>query len=212
MNEKMITIKEFCQKYKVSPQGVYAKIKRKSAQLDGHIEKSNGQLVIDSYAEKVLFPRPPDSFLIEKNNSLQAELSAKSVKVSSLTLDTDLQKKKIASLRSEAAENYKKATDYQNQLSQKILEVKNLESQLADEKVKNESFEKSLSALSNEMKKISDMMCLLSDENAKLIETVHLLHSENNDKDKLISELRGKIEELENSASKKLFGFSSKKV
>ena len=76
------------------------------------------------------------------------------------------------------------------------------------------------------MKKISDMMCLLSDknskfsetihllsdENAKLIETVHLFHSENNDKDKLISELRDKIEELENSASKKLFGFSSKKV
>ena len=69
-----MTVKEFCAKYQITKQAAYAKIKRKSAQLDGHVTKSGGQLVIDEFAENFLAPRPPDYFLLEKNKNLQEAL------------------------------------------------------------------------------------------------------------------------------------------
>ena len=61
-----MTVKEFSKKYQISQQAVYAKIKRKSAQLDGHVTKSGGQLVIDKYAKECLKPNVQISHLLEK--------------------------------------------------------------------------------------------------------------------------------------------------
>ena len=71
-------IKEFCEKYQITPQSVYAKIKRKATLLDSHVMKSNGQLDIDDYAEKLLKPRCTDHTLLEKVQNLKSQLDEKS--------------------------------------------------------------------------------------------------------------------------------------
>ncbi len=61
-----MTVKEFSEKYQISQQAVYAKIKRKAAQLDGHVAKSGGLLVIDDYAEECLKHKCADFTLVRK--------------------------------------------------------------------------------------------------------------------------------------------------
>jgi len=143
----MVSIREFGKKYKISPQAVYAKIKRKSAQLDGHVMKSGGQLVIDEYAEKILMPRPPDHFLLEKNKNLQAALEQKDMEVYNIKFESDCQTKKYENLKSELTEKNSKAENLQRQLNS---EIENLTSQLTEEKIKNADFEKSAAVLSEE--------------------------------------------------------------
>lgn len=205
----ILTVKEFCRKYKISPQAVYAKIKRKSAQLNGHVMKSGGQLVIDEYAEKILMPRPPDQFLLEKNKNLQAALEQKDMEVYNIKFESERQMKKYENLKSELTEKNSKAENLQRQLNS---EIENLTSQLAEEKIKNADFEKRAAALSEENLKSSETIHSLVDENLKLSEAARSLNDELLKRDKLIEKLRNKITELEAAASKKLFGFSSKKV
>ncbi len=176
----ILTVKGFCGKYKISPQAVYAKIKRKSAQLGGHVMKSGGQLVIDEYAEKILMPRPPDQFLLEKNKNLQAALEQKDMEVYNIKFESDRQMKKYENLKSE--------------LTERNSEIENLKSQLAEENYKS-----------------SETIHSLVDENIKLSEAARSLNNELLKRDKMIEELRNKIAGLEAAASKKLFGFSSKK-
>ena len=70
-------IKEFCEKYQITPQAVYAKIKRKAEQLDSHVMKLGGQLEIDDYAEKLLKPRCTDLALLEKVQNLKTKIDEK---------------------------------------------------------------------------------------------------------------------------------------
>ena len=72
-----MTVKDFREKYQITPQAVYAKIKRKAALLDSHVMKSNGQLEIDDYAEKLLKPRRTDFTLLEKVQNLKIQLEKK---------------------------------------------------------------------------------------------------------------------------------------
>ncbi|MCM1227000.1 MAG: hypothetical protein NC320_06170 [Clostridium sp.] len=139
-----MTVKQFCEKYKVSPQSVYAKIKRKSVQLDGHITKSGGQLVIDEYAEKILSPRPPDHFLLEKVKNLQTALNQKDMDVYNLKYEHDRKMKKCEDLKNDLSEKNQKIENLQFQLNDKISKIENLENQLAEKNLKIEIFQKQL--------------------------------------------------------------------
>lgn len=103
-----MTVKEFSEKYQISQQAVYAKIKRKSAQFDGHITKSGGQLVIDEFAENILAPRPPDYFLLEKNKNLQEALNMKDTELYNLKFECDRKMKKYEDLKNELTEKNQK--------------------------------------------------------------------------------------------------------
>lgn len=206
-----MTVKELSKKYQISPQAIYAKIKRKSAQLDGHVTKSGGQLVIDEYAEKLLAPRPPDYFLLEKNKNLQEALNKKNMDAYNLKYECDRKMKKyenlknelteknqkIENLQSELAEKNQKIENFQFALSEKNSKIENLENQLAEKNLKIADYEKSTAAL--------------SEENLKLSETVRLLTNEILNRDGKIEELQNVNAELEAAAAKKLFGFPSKK-
>ena len=79
-----MTVKEFCKNYQITQQAAYVKIKRKSAQLDGHITKSNGLLVIDEYAEECLKPKYSDFTLLKKMQNLQIQLDDKNAECENL--------------------------------------------------------------------------------------------------------------------------------
>lgn len=206
-----MTVKELSEKYQISPQAIYAKIKRKSTQLDGHVTKSGGQLVLDEYAEKILMPRPPDHFLLEKNKNLQEALNQKDMDAYNLKYECDRKTKKyenlknelteknqkIENLQSELAEKNQKIENFQFALSEKNSKIENLENQLAEKNLKIADYEKSTAAL--------------SEENLKLSETVRLLTNEILNRDGKIEELQKINAELEAAAAKKLFGFPSKK-
>lgn len=192
-----LTVKELSEKYQISRQAIYAKIKRKSAQLDGHVTKSGGQLVIDDYAEKILMPRPPDYFLLEKNKNLREALNAKDTEAYNLKYECDRKMKKYENMKNELTEKNHKIENLQSELSEINRKIENFKNQLDEKNLKISDYEKSAAAL--------------SDENLKLSETVRLLTNEILNRDEKIEELQNVNAELEAAAAKKLFGFPSKK-
>lgn len=192
-----MTVKKLSEKYQISRQAIYAKIKRKSAQLDGHIMKSGGQLVIDDYAEMILMPRPPDCFLLEKNKNLQATLNEKDMEAYNLKYECDRKMKKYENMKNELTEKNQKIENLQSELSEINRKIENFKNQLDEKNLKIADYEKSASAL--------------SEENLKLSETVRLLTNEILNRDEKIEELQKTNAELEAAAAKKLFGFPSKK-
>ncbi len=137
-----MTVKEFCKKYPISQQAVYAKIKRKSAQLDGHITKSNGLLVIDEYAEECLKPKCADFTLVRKIQKLQNQLNDKNAECENL--------KKL--LEDEISKN----ANLQNCLDNQNSEIEKLQSQLAEQNFKKSDFDNFTDILKSEILKISD--------------------------------------------------------
>ncbi|MDE7279593.1 MAG: hypothetical protein K2N26_07710, partial [Oscillospiraceae bacterium] len=156
-----MTVKELSEKYQISPQAIYAKIKRKSAQLDGYVKKSGGQLVIDDYAEKILMPRPPDCFLLEKNKNLREALNAKNTEAYNLKYECDRKMKKYENMKNELMEKNQKIENLQSELAEKNSEIENFQNQLAEQNLKIADYEKSTTALSEENLKLSETVRLL---------------------------------------------------
>lgn len=207
-----MTVKELSEKYQISPQAIYAKIKRKSAQLDGHVKKSCGQLVIDEYAEKLLTPRPPDYILLEKNKNLQAALDKKDMDAYNLKYECDRKTKKYENLKNELTEKNQKIENLQSELAEKNQKIENFQFALSEKNSKIENLENQLAEKNLKIADYEKSTATLSEENLKLSETVRLLTNEILNRDGMIEELQKINAELKAAAAKKLFGFSSKKV
>lgn len=72
-----MTIKELCKKYNCDKTGIYKKIKRKRAELNGHIFIEKGIVQIDNVAESILKPKDNHNKindLIEKGQSAEWEI------------------------------------------------------------------------------------------------------------------------------------------
>ena len=83
-------ISEFCKLYGISPQAVYAKIKRCESKpdniLDGHVKKIKGKsMEIDDFAAKYLRPKPAncDELYLEIEK-LRELICARDIKIKSL--------------------------------------------------------------------------------------------------------------------------------
>ena len=137
-----MTVKDFCEKYQITPQAVYAKIKRKAEQLDSHVMKSNGQLEIDDYAEKLLKPQHTDLTLWEKVQNVKKQLDKK-------TSEREELKKSLA-------DEISKNENLQVLLNEKISKIEDLENQLAEQNSKNADFENLAAALKNEILNVSE--------------------------------------------------------
>ena len=84
-----MTVKKFCEKYKISHQAVYAKIRKKKNLLDGHIFK-DGYLVLEILQKQLAEQISKNADLIKSVERLSEEITEKS--------------KIIDKLQSEAAE------------------------------------------------------------------------------------------------------------
>lgn len=137
-----MTVKGFSEKYQISPQAVYAKIRKKKNVLDGHITKSGGQLVIDEYAEELLKPKCANFTLLEKIKNLQNQLDVKISECEKLknSLDAEILKSEKLQIR----------------LNDKISENDILQKQLAEQSLKKSDFDNFAEMLKSEILKISN--------------------------------------------------------
>ena len=131
-----MTVKEFCEKYKISHQAVYAKIRKKKNLLDGHIFK-NGCLVLDSFAEETLKPVSADGRFFEESEILKTELAKKNQDFENLQDELYFKNEKISNL--------------EKSLTEKISENEILQKQLAEQNLKNADLIKSVERLSEEV-------------------------------------------------------------
>ena len=137
-----MTVKDFCEKYQITPQAVYAKIKRKEDLLDSHVMKSNGQLEIDDYAEKLLKPCYTDLALLEKVQNFKTRLDEKT--------------SECEELKKSLADEISKNENLQVLLNEKTSKIEDLENQLAEQNSKNADFENLAAALKNEILNVSE--------------------------------------------------------
>ena len=137
-----MTVKDFCKKYQITPQAVYAKIKRKAALLDSHVMKSNGQLEIDDYAEELLKPHYTNLTLLEKVQNLKIQLEEKI--------------SKCENLKKSLVDEISKNENLKVLLHEKISNIEDLKNQLAEQNSKNADFENLAAALKNEILNVSE--------------------------------------------------------
>lgn len=147
-----LTVKEFCEKYKISHQAVYAKIRKKKNLLDGHIFK-DGCLVLDSFAEKVLKPVSADGRFFEESEILKTELAKRSQDFENLQDELYFKNEKISNL--------------EKSLTAKVSENEILQNQLTEQNSKNANLIKSVERLSEEITEKSKIIDKLQSEAAE---------------------------------------------
>lgn len=94
----MITVKEFCQKYDVTHQTIYVKIKRKQQALKEHIFQKDNLMMLDEYAENLLKPCRPEVEFEEKIQLLEIQLLEKNKEIENLVDEINYQKREILQL------------------------------------------------------------------------------------------------------------------
>lgn len=146
-----MTVREFCEKYKISHQAVYAKIRKKKNLLDGHIFK-DGCLVLDSFAEEVLKPVSAEVRFFEESEILKTELAKKNQDFENLQDELYFKNEKISNL--------------EKLLNDKISENEILQKQLAEQNLRNADLIKSVERLSEEITEKSKIIDKLQSEAA----------------------------------------------
>ena len=153
-----MTVREFCEKYKISHQAVYKKMKKFGEQLDGHIFKK-GCLQLDDYAVRLLKPHYADSDIFSENNNLKAELSRRD--------------RNIKSLKSEIEDRFSEIRNLKNSLAEKISKIEDLENQLAIQISKNDDNDKTINRLSEDIAEKNKLIEELRSANAELSEQLN---------------------------------------
>ena len=147
-----MTVKALCEKYKISHQAVYAKIRKKKKLLDGHIFK-DGCLMLDSFAEEMLKPVSAEGRFFEENEILKNELEKKSKNFENLQDELNFKNEKISNL--------------EKSLNDKISKIENLQNQLAEQNSKNADLIKSVERLTAEIAEKSKLIAKLQNEAAE---------------------------------------------
>lgn len=152
----MVSIKEFCKIHNCALSPIYRKIKRYQIRLDGHIEKKDGVIMIDEYAQELLIPESEKTYLLKAENNelkdLNNELAAKTInndyyELSSaykeLTEKAGKQKTELKKLEKENSELLEKCEstnikiqEYENRINDLEQKVKELTIQLQEKNKK----------------------------------------------------------------------------
>ncbi|MCM1330700.1 MAG: hypothetical protein NC253_14850 [Ruminococcus sp.] len=145
-----MTVKQFCEKYEISHQAVYAKIQKKADVLKGHISK-HGCLVLDDFAVETLKPVSADSRFFKESEILKSELARKSKDFENLQSELNFKNEKIVKLENSLNDKTAEIEFFKNQLAEQNLKIEVLRKQLDDENSKNADLTKSVERLTDEI-------------------------------------------------------------
>lgn len=200
-------VSTFCEKYKISPQAVYRKMKKHKAKLSEHIKKDKGNVLdLDDYAVKFLKPkRETCQKLNERNFSLSQQVEKLSDKNNALRDEIHNMKILSEHLSLSNAEFDEKLEKYISENALLIQERDNLKSQLVAEQNKtvmarfNEESEK---------KKYHQAEKAWTDEKNKLSAENAALNAQLQTANEQIADLTAKLQEktAKNNGIKGLFG------
>ena len=153
-----MTVREFCEKYTISHQAVYKKIKKLGDQLDGHVYK-RGCLWIDPTAENLLKPLYNDYKIVVENVQLRNKLRDKESSIYHLEKDVE----------SKNSEN----DDLKKSLDEKMSDNADLENRLAVQISKNDENDKTINRLSEDIAEKNKLIGELRSANAELTEQLN---------------------------------------
>ena len=200
-------VSTFCEKYKISPQAVYKKLKKHKARLEGHIKKDKGNVLdLDDYAVKFLKPkRETCKNLNERNSSLSQQIEKLSDENNALRDEIHNMKILSEHLSLSNAENEEKIQKYISENALLMQERDNLKSKLVEEQNKttlarfNEESEK---------KKYHQAEKVWNDEKDELTAEVSDLNMRLRTANEQIADLTAKLQEktAKNNGIKGLFG------
>ena len=200
-------VSTFCEKYKISPQAVYKKMKKHKARLEGHIKKDKGNVLdLDDYAVKFLKPkRETCKNLNERNSSLSQQIEKLSDENNALRDEIHNMKILSKHLSLSNAENEEKIQKYISENALLMQERDNLKSKLVEEQNKttlarfNEESEK---------KKYHQAEKVWNDEKDELTAEVSDLNMRLRTANEQIADLTAKLQEktAKNNGIKGLFG------
>lgn len=200
-------VSAFCEKYKISPQAVYKKMKKYKARLEGHIKKDKGNVLdLDNFAVRLLKPkRETCKSISEENSSLSQQIEKLSNE--NKALRDEIQNMKIISehLSLSNAEKEEKIKKYISENALLMQERDNLKSKLVEEQNKtvmarfNEESEK---------KKYHQAEKAWTDEKNKLTTESTALNAQLQTANEQIADLTSKLQEktAKNNGIKGLFG------
>lgn len=200
-------VSTFCEKYKISPQAVYKKMKKHKARLEGHIKKDKGNVLdLDDYAVKFLkLKRETCKNLNERNSSLSQQIEKLSDENNALRDEIHNMKILSEHLSLSNAENEEKIQKYISENALLMQERDNLKSKLVEEQNKttlarfNEESEK---------KKYHQAEKVWNDEKDELTAEVSDLNMRLRTANEQIADLTAKLQEktAKNNGIKGLFG------
>ena len=131
-----ISIKEYSDYNNMTVQGIYQKMKRKKKELDGHVWKKDGVIVLDEVAQELLKPNISKGN-IDKIKDLEEELS----KYKDMTLDyrhdSLEQEELIERLAKELSDLKKEKEAFDNKIKEQDELIENLKKELSDLKEEN---------------------------------------------------------------------------
>lgn len=221
-----ISVKDYAAKHKVSLQTVYKKIRKAGTELDGHIIKSGGCLVLDEIAEEKLKPRTRDCYLIEKIETLKKQAEQDSLKIYNLTYerdgirkkyedrqtDTERQDEEIARLKNLLYEADGQIADMKSRLDGKDTQIYFLKNDLDGRDKKIAELEKILSEHNSRFEEFEKRAAALTEENLKLSAQLCTLSDEILERDKRIEILETPEPAAEAPKNKNIFGFKKKVI
>ena len=200
-------ISTFCEKYKISRQAVYKKIRNHEKTFSGHIQKDKGNVLdLDDYAVALLKPKSETyKALDEQNISLSQQVEKMSEENNALR--DEVQDMKILSehLVLQNAENEEKCEKYISQIALLTQERDNLKTELSA--VQTELSELRLS-LNQEKEHFLSAEKMWEDEKSELTAEISALKNQLQAANEQIAELITKSEEksAKNNGFKGFFG------
>lgn len=200
-------VSTFCEKYKISPQAVYKKMKKHKARLEGHIKKDKGNVLdLDDYAVKFLKPkRETCKNLNERNSSLSQQIEKLSDENNALR--DEIHNTKIISehLSLSNAKFDKKLEKYISENALLMQERDNLKSKLVEEQNKTTL---AWYAEESEKKKYHQAEKAWTDEKTKLTTENAALNAQLQTANEQIADLTAKLQgkATKNNGIKGLFG------
>lgn len=200
-------VSTFCEKYKISPQAVYKKMKKYKARLEGHIKKDKGNVLdLDNFAVRLLKPKwETCKSISEENSSLSQQIEKLSNENNALRDEIHNMKILSEHLSLSNAENEERIKKYISENALLMQERDILKSQLVAEQNKtvmarfNEESEK---------KKYHQAEKAWTDEKNKLSAENAALNAQLQTANEQIADLTAKLQEktAKNNGIKGLFG------